>query len=265
MGPELTALQNQLRDALLANTWPRLSPAPDAARTSSVVGCGAKLDPPPACTWGTGGNWLYLVGDSTSTAYTNAFIVGVAHLSDWRVRSAGGSGCPFASTVLNTEPGNQYAGNCLQRNADLVDEINRIRPRVVVITARGGLDTGDIASQYAELKKVQHSVGQFVVLPPNPGGKDPAECYTKLSAPTACVATATSDYQAELANDRKLADELGGVYIDPTNFFCVNGFCPEFAGHTPTRRDSVHITEAYSARLGGPILEALQQRGVLTR
>jgi peptidoglycan/LPS O-acetylase OafA/YrhL len=263
MGPALAALQGELRAALLASTWPAFAEPPDAARTSTVVGCGAKLQPAPTCTWGSGSHWLYLVGDSTSVAYTNAFIAMMPQLSGWRLRSAGGSGCPFAATVLNTEPGNQYAGNCLQRNAALVDEINRTRPKVVVVTARGGLDRGDITSQLTELKKVEHSVGEFVVLPPNPGGKDPGECYTKLSTPTDCVATATANYREELANDRTLATDLHGIFIDPTPFFCVNDYCPEFAGRTPTRRDSVHITEAYSKRLEPVILEALRERRVL--
>ena len=263
MGPELAKVQGELRAALLARSWPSLSPAPGAERSSSVVGCGAKLEPLPTCAWGTGSKWLYLVGDSTSTAYTNAFIAAVNELPGWRVRSAGGAGCPFASTLLNTEPDNQFAGNCLQRNADVVGEINRLRPRVVVITARGGLDDSDIASQYAELRKLQHSVGRFVVLPPNPAGKDPAECYTKLTTPTACVAVTTVQYRAELANDRKLAEELHGVFIDPTRFFCVGLYCPEFAGHIAVRHDSVHITEAFSTRLGPVIVEAFRERQII--
>ncbi len=183
-------------------------------------------------------------------------------LPGWHVRSVGGSGCPFATTVLNTDAGNQHAGNCPQRNADIVKEIDQVHPDVVVITARGGWDANDIASQYAEYRKIAPAVGLFVVLPPNPGGVDPGECYTKFSAPAACVANVDSRYRAQLANNEKMATELKGVYVDPRPLFCVNDYCPEFVGRTPIRRDSVHITEAYSAELGPPMLEMLRARHV---
>ena len=106
------------------------------------------------------------------------------------------------------------------------------------------------------------AVGSFVVFPPNPAGKDPGECYTKVSTPADCVVTPGSGYEEELTGYRRLASRLDATFVDPVPFFCVQGYCPEFVGHTPIRRDGTHITEAYSRLLAPYFLERLRELAV---
>jgi peptidoglycan/LPS O-acetylase OafA/YrhL len=262
-GAQVKVQAHKIKSALLAQSWPSLSPPLGAEVPSLTRGCGLTLTAPGPCTWGdlAAKKVIYLVGDSTSEAYTLAFASMVSAVPDWRVRAAGGSGCPFADRVLKDGP---HTPGCGARNDQLLAEIKRVRPDIVVSTSGvGNLAGSNSQSILAQLEKIKSSVGKIVMLPPNPILPDPNSCYTKFSQPQDCVGRIDSDYQAWLTRNAGMAATLHGMFIDPTDWYCVDGLCPAFVGSVPMRRDGIHITGAFAKTLGPLVLESFQQGKLL--
>jgi hypothetical protein len=65
-------------------------------------------------------------------------------------------------------------------------------------------------------------------------------------------------------NSATVAADLGGQSVDVTNWFCVNGFCPAFAGTVPTRWDGTHQSSPYAVKLAPVLLEAFKNAHIFT-
>ena len=49
--------------------------------------------------------------------------------------------------------------------------------------------------------------------------------------------------------DKRAAQAAGATYVDTARLFCTVDVCPPFAGTTPIRFDSTHLTETYAQRI----------------
>ena len=256
----LAQLQAGLAAALKAAAWPALNPPLDvkAPGLADSAGCTQDVTNAARCTFGdhSAKHLMYLVGDSTSAAYSDAFVKLVAQLPGWRVRIGGALGCAFADVLLNTNEANPFKATCTQINSSLVDEINRNHPDLVIETSAAAnskwlLHIGN------ELNKIKASVGRLAILPVPPLGKNPSDCFVRGHAPSNCVAKVSSGYAADIEAQKRLMNALGGVVIDPTGWFSVGGYSPMFVGKTPMRRDALHITPQYAALLAPVVGQAL--------
>ena len=271
----VSSLQASIRSALRAQNWPNLDPSIDTelAREGAPADLDAcasvQLPPSKWCTFGdpAAPHTLYVVGDSTAVGYAEAYREIVDHSPGWKLRIAAGLGCSFDDIVIaNVDP--WIVENCARHNSEVLEDIARTRPTLVVITdtyaprqpASGGPaldDTKWIAALSAEANRIVGASEVMIVEPPPLGG-DPADCYSRFSPPIACVYSVPADNLARAAAEQRFADREGWAFVNTEELFCdvSSGLCPEFAEGTPIKHDDVHISYAYDDRIW-PVLSDL--------
>lgn len=283
LGPLGSALRSELDDALKATEWPALNPSmesvlrgglmqrPDVARCSGDE----TLTDPTLCNWGDAAAPIrvLIVGDSVALGYAGAFR-DIALNSGGRiqVQSQAMGSCAFADDLLERLP--QVAPNCSARNTAVVDMINATGPSVVVISnlyrlvsivgTSNQLGPREISASVGRIvERFRHNVGKVVILSPPPGDANIRECSsTRASEPADCIGKVTQDWNDLAFSDQELVNRIGGAWIDSRPWFCSHGFCPAFAGVTPTKVDASHIAPPYGSKIHPVIAESFQQAGV---
>ncbi|MFB2584213.1 acyltransferase family protein [Herbiconiux liukaitaii] len=277
------ALQADLWNAASATEWPsNLSPSMDQAIADSssrnpandcfAVGGTPDFD---RCSWGDGNapNHLYLVGDSTALAYAPAFKE-LAETSggQWRVTAVGLYGCRFTDVLVQND-GDGVMDACPSRKQDVAARIAEDSPQLVVVsnayalgnsTDRRPLSTTDlVASTLAEAAKYGVP-GRVVYLAPPPLGANLGACYSPVTSPQNCNAgidPAWNEFEAAFES-AVAASGTGDHVVSSLGFSCADGFCPAFAGTTPTKYDQVHMTPEYAKRVAPAIQWELAAQGL---
>jgi hypothetical protein len=278
---QLAALQKQIATALRATTYPPLHPSMDAATSGDfasqrIIACGQDaLAPLASCTIGprNARHTIYITGDSTSAVYAEAFSSMLESMPGWRLIIRSGFGCPFSSAVYQQVDGAQ--GACSSHNDTVVQEIDRLRPDVLVVTnefrqqTQSGATTPVSASEQAaevdrELTEVRAKVGTVALLAPPPGGADLQDCYRPDASPVHCVVRPSQTW-IDLANaQRAEAKRFHDRFVDPRAWFCSQaGYCPAFVDGVPTMYDATHATQAYMRTIAPVMLGALHRAHVL--
>jgi peptidoglycan/LPS O-acetylase OafA/YrhL len=283
--PPLTAaLQVELTDALKAKEWPPLDPSMETVfsgimESPDVAACHTQNSAadPALCTWGASSAPIRVVlaGDSVAEGYAGPLReIALNSGGLIQVTSEAMSACAFANDLIERP---SMSSMCAPRKQHIVDLINRTKPQVVIISNRSSdlrlagsqkdmkpVEWGESLRQIVE--KFRSNAGKIVFLSPPPSDLDIQECVSKRSnTPADCLDTANnSKHWNAIANvERKLAADIGGVWLDSRPWFCVRGkYCPAFAGTTPTKFDWVHMAPAYGHKIAPVIGESLSQAGV---
>jgi hypothetical protein len=264
-GAAIAAVQSDLQAALAATSWPAL--IAEAAKDNR--GCAWDAVPPVSqCTWGNpaAAHTLYLVGDSTSAAYLPALAVFMNQLPDWKMVVRSDSGCPFSTQPAPEGNGldpNAGSASCTAHDEQVVAEIQAGHPDLVIFTSVSGA-SGRIPGKQAELERIAPDVGRIVVLPTTPPLKNPRQCHTPGSTPSACVTALPAAYGTWLDNFRSVAAAVHGTFLDPTELFCYHDECPAFVRTIPKTEDGVHTTVNYAEYLAPAILTLFREQGLLT-
>ncbi len=255
-------LSASIAQALTAKAWPALSPSMNSViggplGPDDVHACGiADTVDEASCTWGDpkATHTVVVVGNSVAVVYADLLRKAVGNDRGWKVVSYGQYGCGFRDMTIVAPPADSLK-SCSKRPDDAVAAINRLRPDVVVVS--GG--TGTVAAAEAEIRKVT-AKSKLVLLPGPPADKDVNDCYSKVSTPADCVSQPEAGWGA---TESKIANDLGGVYVDSKKWFCVDERCPAFVGTTPVKLDRFHATPAYNALIAPAVREELQSRGIV--
>lgn len=276
------ALQHQIRQALVASTWPKLDPPMDYELSAPDVpnpldGCGSiELQPASACLFGpqNAANTLYVVGDSTAMADAEAYLKIVQHSPGWNLRIAAAYGCNF-DTVLISNVSPSIMSGCARHNAAVIADINRTRPSVVVVTntysPRVSAATAKVLSDKqwtgaldGEIAKIT-SGSRIVLVEPAPLGTDPNQCYQPHGDPTQCVYSIPSTHLSRANAERELAHAKGWSYVNTEGWYCdiATGYCPAFADGVPIKHDVIHVGAAYDDLIWPVVREALHAIGIL--
>jgi peptidoglycan/LPS O-acetylase OafA/YrhL len=281
VGPQGAALQKQIVSALAASSWPALSPSmqeeiSNAAPPDGMSDCvGAELPSADVCTYGSpqATKLAVVVGDSTAQAYMEVLKTVVAsHASDWRVRFIGMAGCNFLDYTI-TNSVKWVSDACPGRKQIAADLINDLHPDMVIYTnlfanqvnaATGSVLTVDEwaggVRRYLDLFK--GSTKDLVLLSPPAWQTDISTCYTSVSVPAECVSHVTDQARAYSAAARAITAEQHGHYIDSTPWFCVADACPAFVGSVATKKDIIHLTDAYADVIAPAVAESFAKDGL---
>ena len=132
-------------------------------------------------------------------------------------------------------------------------------------TDRQPLSTGQlVASTLAETAKYGVP-GRVVYLAPPPLGANLGACYSPVTSPQNCNAgidPAWNEFEAAFES-AVAASGTGDHVVSSLGFSCAQGFCPAFAGTTPTKYDQVHMTPEYAKRVAPAIRWELAAQGLL--
>jgi peptidoglycan/LPS O-acetylase OafA/YrhL len=281
-GPETAALQQELALALQAPEWPQLNPGmPEVLANKEVdefAACGdsVELAPAEACTWGRldAPKVAYVVGDSTARAYMQTLrSIAEGHTTDWQFRYIGMSGCNFLDADTE-QPIDWLRDACPHRKQAALDAIRADRPDMVIHTnnffdqiAAGGGEVlrvdklGPAVQRYTD--QILSNTGTLVYLTPPPADIEIRECFTNLSTPADCIGRVTEIRTQYADAVQEIARTQGATYIESAPWFCVDSYCPAFAGTLATKKDVVHGSDAYMERIAPAVLEAFRSHRLL--
>ncbi|MBO9046866.1 acyltransferase [Curtobacterium flaccumfaciens pv. flaccumfaciens] len=286
--PALQARADDIAAGLSARSWPDdLSPSAEAisapgyadslTKTSSwapTLGCseiGAdwRAD---SCTWGaTSGTSVMLTGDSTG-AFSAPGWRALAEDPDAgvQVRNAAQIGCPFSTTALTSD-----VDTCAAHNAEVLAELERTTPDVLVVTNRfwdkedPSLDGITRESYESGVKGIIEAarphVGRVVIAPATPPGYAPTGCVAGTRGPQDCrEGDATA--RAQMRSLSALLDDVEATTVlDTTPLWCSFGTCPLLIGNVLTRFDPVHVTPEASQASAPALLDLLRKEDILPR
>jgi peptidoglycan/LPS O-acetylase OafA/YrhL len=282
--PLAAALQDKLRDALKATEWPALNPSMDTVfsgtmESPDVASCHSlrAAPDPQSCTWGqaTAPIKVVLAGDSVGEGYAGPLRqIALDSNGKIQVLSEAMSACAFANDAIDRP---SMPPTCAGRKQHVIDVINQTKPQVVIISNRSSDlrlvgSTKDLKpnewgnSLRQMIQKFQASAGKIVLLSPPPSDLDIQECVSKQSnKPADCVDSAANNrpWNAIATVERKVAQDVGGVWIDSRPWFCLhNNYCPAFVETTPTKFDWVHVAPVYGDKIWPVIGESFAVAGV---
>ena len=278
-------LSEEIDEALRAQEWPALSPSLDDALSlrmdTYVKEC---LDDArnsiTDCTRGALGapHTIVLVGDSTSMSYAGAFesIVNTSS-GEWRLQLRNFIGCPFMAghfwLPIFKDDAKEEA--CPGNVESTISAIEAERPDIVVVTniysqhefvTTGKAQTIEEREESIRnvVSRISRSSGKVILMSPPPLTTNLRECYTRISTPNDCVGSVREGWSDYEGVDRRVADGIdNGLFVDTQRWFCSqNGLCPAFAGPLLIRYDNLHLTGAFSRRLGPVAREAFSAVGL---
>lgn len=281
-GPETTALQGQIVEALKATEWPPLNPSMESALISDTgvptdfTGCGTiRVDPTDTqrCTWGdpSATTQVVVVGDSIARAYGFALReLALQSGGTVQVHLAAVGGCQFTEAeIVNDDAAVSNA--CPELKQRIVDFINTTKPDVVMIAnlysknkplvGGGTMMSGDWADSMRRIiEKFRASIGQVVLLSAPPADKNIQECYgQRASLPANCISQVNEAWRFNADEERDVAEVIGAAWIDSRPWFCAEQtYCPSFIGSTPVKSDLFHITFSYGQKLHPVMRESFQ-------
>jgi peptidoglycan/LPS O-acetylase OafA/YrhL len=294
--PTLDELRRQLSKASAARSWPaEIRSQLDSAFTSRLPPAmdndsGCRHNPvestqiPRTCSWGDpkASRRAVVIGDSSAAAWTPA-VAGALVPLGWRVDALSFSGCSFVS-VSATPTGQPWFAKACRASRDTMFRLARQLSADLVLLSDSTnllpfLESGaqrDAAEREwrdgttETLRALDAPDRALVLLPAPPKGPSPAICTTRLSAPSACLASPPSNYHLKRDAESKAAAAarktgVDAHYIDTLPWFCTGTRCPLFAGTNLIRGDASHLSERMSRALSDILREALDRLDVVPR
>lgn len=278
-GPAGTSLQEELKAAVPATSWPKFEPSLEDLMSNDphpdrVLQCGEPgKHTAEECTFGPADATKHavLVGDSISQRW--AFPLTRLYAENgWNIRIFGRPGCPFNDYPMVKSPEEQ--ASCSERKQQAVDFVQKSKPDIVIVgntMVPERMATTGLAATAADwqagmesiLAKVSVSKHKLILSPP-PFDKDVRECYSPVRGPADCLGTVTSLWYDVARADIAAAEKSNGVYLDTRALFCTpEDACPEFAGGIPVKKDHTHFTLPYGYHIQDALRELLDKRGLL--
>lgn len=279
---DLPALQEQLRaglevDRVPDDLVPALAHVDKDAPTPYLEGCHLPVPPttyPTECAYGDvdSDTVVVLFGDSHAAQWFPA-LDALATEKGWRLLSRTKSSCtPAAIPVASTSHDGEYT-ECRPWRANVLEEIDRIRPALVVMGTSdnegvmGAPGTG--AREWAQgwtdtLEQLAASTDHMVTLTDTPrtGTVRAADCLS-LHEDDVQSCLRESPY-AIAAKERREAGiaaqrDAGATVVDTYDWFCIDGQCPMIVDDLLVYRDLHHISTPYARFLSGVLFQALPE------
>lgn len=261
--------------AVPTNLTPAVDLAEDDVPASRSNGCHLQLldeEVRRPCDYGVpdGATTMVLFGDSHADQWLPALEL-VAQQNDIRLLGRTKAACPAPTmSVRDGDLGREYR-ECDAWRADVMAELVDSRPDVVLMSASYGIgnrSSGDWARATTETVSALTAAGITVVFvadtPRRGDGTTGPDCVADhLDDVSRCV-TPVEDALPHGTIDAAVLQAVqrsGGLTIDPTNWFCAPGGCPEVVGNYLVHRDQSHITAEYARFLAPQLAQTLGLEG----
>jgi hypothetical protein len=217
------------------------------------------------------GPTVILLGDSHAAQWVPPF----AHLAEtngWKLLVHTKSACPFGT--MTTGLAGEVHDTCLQWNANLLDELIKTKPELVItsssttnlpidpsgeeltVARRSDLYRRGLATAVATLM----DAGVEVVLladTPRPG-RDVPECLA-INDLVADCSIGLSEAAVPVFHREIASSSEGVIYIDMTPWICTDQVCPPIVDNVIVWRDTHHLTTTYALALAPLLGERLPE------
>lgn len=261
--------------ALSAATWPEMEPAIDNAESAKAPQMNVEtycmfpqdFTTVDTCTYGpaNASKTAVVVGDSVAISWMPAVVEALGK-DGYKVRGVGFGACPFVLADVTLENLPADTAKCNKSHTGVIGLVAKIKPDIVVLSnhqgglaalssgAKGAAGQVEWVKARSEAIRALSAPGRKVVLlTPPPAGKNPSECFTKLSSPSNCVSAIDDEWKFMASADESAAKASGATFVDSSSWFCQYGRCPIFVGSTPVRFDVLHMTSTYGRQIA-PLL-----------
>jgi peptidoglycan/LPS O-acetylase OafA/YrhL len=207
----------------------------------------------------TGTKTVVVFGNSHSAMWSPA-IEAAAKAAGWKYYPVVHEACGLAvmpNYLHQWAPGN----SCSLWYATALVDIKRLHPSVIVI----GTYTHEVewAPGLAEiLKQMAPLAKRVVLLSDTTRITNPSSCLLESGATQGtCLFSLSALRKHNVVVARGLAAQSGAQFVDITPWFCDQGKCPSLIDDIVPFFDGSHVTEEYSAYLGGVMASALNLNG----
>ncbi|MET4147154.1 peptidoglycan/LPS O-acetylase OafA/YrhL [Arthrobacter sp. UYCo732] len=211
-------------------------------------------------------NSLVVFGDSMAMNWVPGLWAALKDNPEWNLSVYAKVGCPYADVPVLDTDGSMYE-NCDEFRDWAVSEIDGEHPEAIVLASAlkkslPGASAEELPRLWAEgvtrtLSQIEYESPIILTAPPE--GPSLLSCANRFSNPKMCESSITALWLATTEATESAAGKARLVDVRP--WFCLpDGRCPAVIGTIPTRRDTVHMTDAYSARLAPVLREVLFQR-----
>ncbi|WP_199038397.1 acyltransferase family protein [Glycomyces salinus] len=214
---------------------------------------------------------VVLVGDSHAAQWFPALDT-IASEQGWKLLNYTKSGCTPVSVRTDNDDGSGEYTECWEWKQVVFDEIDRIRPDLVVLSSSNasiisGLDKDEGTDEWRRgwvdtLDRVSARSESVTVLTDTPraSGTGAPDCLA-LNPDDVQHCLETHPYTAEHAERRQAVlnalEQTGVEAVRTSKWFCVDGGCPLIVDDLLLYRDTHHITTPYARSLSNVLFEAL--------
>lgn len=275
-----TARTEAITEALAATSWPatvaeQLSVSATSLYSPAMLkespGCRNTVGqsrPTLVCRADHGDTRVMVVGDSIALSWFST-IDEVAKSEGWDVSAVGYGNCSLIDVDVTNGGGAQsFVTACRDARAEMLRIVSEVDPEIIF------LSSSPSALEYAQVpadrvvdawqEGVSRTLAELsdvplVVVLSDPGtSRPPSECATPFGNPSSCIAP-LREYRADkIAAESRAVDEAGNaIFVDATDWFCLDGRCPAFIGDTLVRADSTHLTRSAGRQAAGLLLDAI--------
>jgi peptidoglycan/LPS O-acetylase OafA/YrhL len=244
---------------------PRVGDARSDVDGLNERGCGLSLasSQPPLCQLGAadGRVVVALVGDSHAAQWFPA-IDAIAQQRGWRLLPFTKDSCIFLDMrIISLNLEREYS-ECARWREQVVAALQRAKPDLVVVSSSRWVhpvDPADADPQRqadATVRLLKGVPGRVAIIADTPlSAQDVPACLSRSDRTVESCGTQRSyALTAHLARDRRVADALAAVLIDPSEWLCGPERCPAVIDWTIAYRDDHHLTATMARRLA-PLLE----------
>lgn len=269
-----------IAEALAATSWPAAVAEQLSVATSSLYspamlkespGCRNTVGqsrPTLVCRADHGDTRVMVVGDSIALSWFST-IDEVAKSEGWDLSAIGYGNCSLVDVDVTNGGGAQsFVTACRDARDEMLRIVREVDPEIIFLSSSpSALEyaqvpadrvveawQGGVSRTLAELSDVP-----LVVLLSDPGiSRPPSECATPFGDPASCIAP-PREYRADkiAAESRAAAGADNAIFVDATDWFCLDGRCPAFIRDTLVRADSAHLTHSAGRQAAGLLLDAI--------
>lgn len=266
-----------VRTALTLDAFPQLTPALEELGTEAWVaavnrsGCPqTSPDTLDRCRAGEPGSdrKVAVLGDSSAVAWLPG-INEAAKAAGWEMVPLTLSQCPAAEVSVTHEGGQPYP-ECDEHRKWAVQEINRMKPDLVVladsednltrlVSGSSNEAAAQLTAGLAEtIRRIDAAAGAVVILGSPPAGKDLRQCMRPGGRPEDCISKASVGWRSMRAVTERAAAETGARFVDAGPWFCDrDGSCPGVVASIAVRMDTTHMSPEYSRYLAAVLEETV--------
>ncbi|AXH98841.1 acyltransferase [Sporosarcina sp. PTS2304] len=209
------------------------------------------------CSYGKVDNPAYvlaLVGGSHSGHWFPALEI-LAEELDFRIDVYNHDGCRFT----DEDPDGYLTENCVEWNANLIDELMKDPPDLVFTTAT--LNKHDkVLPGYINQWKYLEDITTIFAIRDNPRMKENIPlCLEKAKDPLDCAIDRIDGISDIIPWENTKGIPSNVIFEDLTDYFCDDTTCYPVIGNVIVYRDNNHLTAEYAKTLATPLKEPLQQ------
>jgi peptidoglycan/LPS O-acetylase OafA/YrhL len=247
-GPRVSTIAAEIQAGLHLAAWPPHLDAElvDPAAPEWVHDRCLDVSPVNAdrCTYGSlrARRSIGLLGDSVAVSWLPA-LRPAAEGRDARIHVLTRRQCPNLLGFVSK--------SCAQHHDWALSEIRRLRPELVIMSAR--YEGKPTPEQWREgtrrmVAAVAPYTRRIVVLAPPPETANLQSCHTRSSTPADCIEPVSTRRLHYAAAERQGATPAA-EFVDSEAWFCAAGRCPAVVADVPVMFDGRHLTAEYAERL----------------